>query len=294
MGNGNRLRDLIERPQVTVVPGVGTALEARLVEQTGFEAVYMSGYATAAAVYGYPDIGIIAAGEIIANAQTIRLATSLPLIVDADTGYGDVANVRATVRRLAAIGVDAVQIEDQVWPKRCGHMEGKEVESATVMERKIVAARLARSDDGPLIVARTDSRATHGLDEAIERTRRYVEAGADVAFIDAPESRSELEQIGSANVGAPLMVNISETGKTPMLPAKELEDLGFALVVYPSSAVRVVADVLGRFYLDLHRQGDSSGWQEAMMALDRLNVAVGIEDEEKLESAVLEIVGGTS
>jgi 2-methylisocitrate lyase-like PEP mutase family enzyme len=287
-----RLRELLGREEIVLVPGVGTALEARLVEEAGFEAVYMSGYATAAAVYGEPDIGLIAGAEMIANAAAIRLATSLPLIADADTGYGDVSNVRAIVRRMAAAGADAVQIEDQVWPKRCGHMEGKEVESATAMERKLAAAVRGRDGGTPLIVARTDARATHGLSEAIERAGRYAAAGADVVFIDAPESREELATIGAAGIAAPLMANISETGKTPLLPLAELEELGFAIVIYPTSALRVAAHALARFYADLREQGDSKAWLSSMMPLERLNAAVGFEDELALQAWALDAHGG--
>jgi methylisocitrate lyase len=288
-----QLRALLDREEILVVPGVGTALEARLVEQAGFEAVYISGYATAAAVYGHPDIGLIAGAEMVANTEAIRLATSLPLIADADTGYGDVANVRAIMRRLASVGADAIQIEDQKWPKLCGHMEGKEVESAEVMEGKIVAAKMGRDNgEGPLIIARTDARAPLGLDEALARAKRYAVAGADVIFVDAPESRDDLEQIGAAGIEAKLMVNISESGKTPLLPASEMQELGFAIVIYPTSGLRVAAHALARFYADLREQGSSDSWLETMMPLEELNAAVGIESERALEDEVLQVAGG--
>jgi 2,3-dimethylmalate lyase len=280
--------ELINRSSAVLVPGVGTALESRLVEQAGFEAVYVSGYATAAAVYGVPDIGLVAGAEIVSNAETIRFATNLPMIVDCDTGYGDVLNVRALVKRMAIVGVDAVQIEDQVWPKRCGHMEGKEVESAEVMLRKVQAAAAERdASNGPKIIARTDSRATHSLDEAINRGKRFADAGADVVFIDAPVSVKDLEEIGSAGIGAPLMVNMSESGKTPILPLKELEDMGFRIVIYPASGVRIAASALAKFYDELRTVGDSRGAAGQMMALDEMNVAVGIEDERQFESEIL-------
>ncbi|HVV90718.1 MAG TPA: isocitrate lyase/PEP mutase family protein [Solirubrobacterales bacterium] len=289
------LRDLLDRDEIVLVPGVGNPLEARLVEQAGFEAVYMSGYATAATVHGHPDIGMVAAAEMVANAEAIRLATRLPVITDCDTGYGDVPNVRDIVRRMASVGADGVQLEDQVWPKKCGHMEGKEVEDAEVMERKIRAAVLAREGEvGPLIFARTDSRATHGLAEAIERSRRYAAAGADVIFIDAPESREELRQITAAGVEAPIMVNISETGKTPILPLPELQELGFAIVIYPTSALRVAARAIRGFLTDLRAEGDSRSWLDRMMPLDELNAAVGIEAERELENEVLSAAGSAN
>jgi 2-methylisocitrate lyase-like PEP mutase family enzyme len=289
------LRDLLDRDEIVLVPGVGNPLEARLVEQAGFEAVYMSGYATAATVHGHPDIGMVAAAEMVANAEAIRLATRLPVIADCDTGYGDVPNVRDIVRRMASVGADGVQLEDQVWPKKCGHMEGKEVEDAEVMERKIRAAVLGREGEaGPLIFARTDSRATHGLAEAIERSRRYAAAGADVIFVDAPESREELRQITAAGIEAPIMVNISETGKTPILPLPELQELGFAIVIYPTSALRVAARAVRGFLTDLRAEGDSRSWLDRMMPLDELNAAVGIEAERELENEVLSAAGSAN
>lgn len=289
------LRDLLDRDEIVLVPGVGNPLEARLVEQAGFEAVYMSGYATAAAVHGHPDIGMVAAAEMVANAEAIRLATGLPVIADCDTGYGDVPNVRDIVRRMASAGADGVQLEDQVWPKKCGHMEGKEVEGAEVMERKIRAAVLGREGEaGPLIFARTDSRATHGLAEAIERSRRYAAAGADVIFVDAPESREELRQITAAGIEVPIMVNISETGKTPILPLAELQELGFAIVIYPTSALRVAARAIRGFLTDLRAEGDSRSWLDRMMPLDELNAAVGIEAERELEDEVLTAAGSAN
>jgi 2-methylisocitrate lyase-like PEP mutase family enzyme len=289
------LRDLLDRDEIVLVPGVGNPLEARLVEQAGFEAVYMSGYATAATVHGHPDIGMVAAAEMVANAEAIRLATRLPVIADCDTGYGDVPNVRDIVRRMASVGADGVQLEDQVWPKKCGHMEGKEVEDAEVMERKIRAAVLGREGEaGPLIFARTDSRATHGLAEAIERSRRYAAAGADVIFVDAPESREELRQITAAGIEAPIMVNISETGKTPILPLPELQELGFAIVIYPTSALRVAARAIRGFLTDLRAEGDSRSWLDRMMPLDELNAAVGIEAERELEDEVLTAAGSAN
>jgi 2,3-dimethylmalate lyase len=289
------LRDLLDRDEIVLAPGVGNPLEARLVEQAGFEAVYMSGYATAATIHGHPDIGMIAGGEMVANAESIRLATKLPLIADCDTGYGDVPNVRDIVRRMTSVGADGVQLEDQAWPKKCGHMEGKEVEDTEVMERKIRAAVLGREGEvGPLIFARTDARATHGLQEAIERSKRYAAAGADVIFIDAPESRDELERITSAGIDAPIMVNISETGKTPILPLSDLQELGFAIVIYPTSALRVAARAIRGFLTDLRAEGDSQSWLDRMMPLEELNVAVGIDDEQALEDEVLTTAGSTS
>jgi methylisocitrate lyase len=282
----NSLRPLIEASEITVIPGAGTALEARIIQQAGFAAIYVSGYATAAAVHGLPDIGLIGSAEVTANVRAIRHVTDLPLIVDADTGYGDAANVRDTVERLEQAGASAIQIEDQVWPKRCGHLAGKEVVSAETMARKVRAAVRARRGD-TLIIARTDARAPLGLDEAIRRSRIYRAAGADLTFVDAPQSVEELRRI-AGEVEGPTVVNMSETGLTPLLSAQELEQLGFSLVLFPSSAVRVTAHALQTFMRDLHQAGDSTPWVESMASLDRFNELVGIAEATAFDAAVAE------
>lgn len=271
------LRDMLLAPEIAVVPGAGTALEARAIERAGFSAVYVSGYATAAARHGLPDIGLIGGAEMLDSVTAIRAATSLPILADADTGYGDVPNVRLTVRRLEAIGVDGIQIEDQRWPKRCGHLDGKEIVPTEVMERKVAAAAATR--ERALIIARTDARAVTDLDDAIERCRRYLAAGADAAFVDAPHSVEELRGITEALAGAPVVVNMSETGKTPLLSAAELEELGFAMVIFPSSTVRVALRAIEEFLEHLRRTGDARDVVASMASLSELNEAMGIEDE---------------
>jgi len=271
------LRELLDAPAIAVVPGAGTALEARAIERAGFSAVYVSGYATAAARHALPDIGLIGGAEMFDSVAAIRAATTLPLIADADTGYGDVNNVRHTVRRLEALGVGAVQIEDQDWPKRCGHLDGKHVVPTEVMERKVAAA--AQSRERALIVARTDARAVTGLDDAIERCRRYLDAGADAAFVDAPQSVAELRRIAEAIPGAPLVANMSETGRTPLLSARELEELGYAMVIFPSSTVRVALRAIEDFLEHLRRTGDSRERVGSMASLAELHDVVGLDDE---------------
>jgi len=288
--SGSTLRALLEDERICVVPGAGTALEARVIQEAGFNAIYVSGYATAAAVHGLPDIGLIGSAEVVANVKAIRHVTDLPLIVDADTGYGDAVNVRDTVRRLEAAGASAIQLEDQVWPKRCGHLAGKEVVDAETMARKVRAAVKARRDPDTLIIARTDARAPLGLEEAVRRVRLYREAGADATFMDAPQTVEEMRR-AATEVEGPTMVNMSETGLTPLLSARELEQIGFSLVIFPSSAVRVTAHALQTFMRDLRRAGDSTPWVESMASLERLNRLVGIEeaqafDAEAADSAV--------
>jgi 2-methylisocitrate lyase-like PEP mutase family enzyme len=279
------VRQLLEPGPITVVPGAGSALEARVIESSGFPAIYLSGYATAAAVHGLPDIGLIGSAEVTANLEAIRHVTTLPLIVDADTGYGDAVNVRDTVQRLERAGAAAIQIEDQVWPKRCGHLAGKEVIDAEVMVRKVRAAVAARRDSELAIIARTDARGPLGLDEAIRRAQAYRMAGADATFVDAPQSTEELRRI-AGEIGGPSIVNMSETGLTPLLSADQLQELGFAVVLFPSSAVRVAAHALKAFLSDLRRTGDSTAWVESMESLADLNRLVGLDDVQAFDALV--------
>jgi 2-methylisocitrate lyase-like PEP mutase family enzyme len=236
-------------------------------------------------VHGLPDIGLIGSGEVTRNVRAVRHVTSLPLIVDADTGYGDAVNVRDTVRRLERSGASAIQIEDQVWPKRCGHMADKEVVDADTMARKVRAAVAGRQDPETVIIARTDARAPYGLDEAIRRVKVYRAAGADVTFVDAPQSVEEMRRI-TAEVEGPCMVNMSETGLTPLLSAADLQEIGFSLVIFPSSAVRVTAHAVQAFMEDLRRTGDSRAWVDSMASLGGLNGLVGLDEAQAFDASV--------
>jgi 2-methylisocitrate lyase-like PEP mutase family enzyme len=280
------LRRLLEGSEIIVVPGGGSPLELRLIEQAGFQAGYVSGYATAAARYALPDIGLVAYGEIEDMIRATRQVTDLPLIVDCDTGYGDVANVRRTVRGMEGLGVAAVQIEDQSWPKRCGHMEGKIVEPAEIAVRKIDAALAARRED-IVIVARTDARGPHGIEEAVRRCRRFREIGADVIFVDGPESLEELKII-ARDVDAPLLANMSETGKTPLLSAAELQTLGYKIALFPSSTVRLNIKIVSDFLASLKQSGDSRGWVDRMASLDATNAALGMTEIRAFEADILQ------
>ncbi len=276
MSHAKRLRALLDKPGIIVVPGGGSPLELRLIEESGFTAAYVSGYATAAARFGVPDVGLVAYAEIEDVVLASRRVTDLPLIVDCDTGYGDVVNVRRTVQGMETLGVAAIQIEDQTWPKRCGHMDGKNVEPREVAVRKVRAAVAARRDPDTLIIARTDSRGPHGLDDAIERCLMFKEAGADVLFVDGPETDEELSRIGTQLPG-PLLANMSETGKTPLHSARELEALGFAIALFPSSTVRLTVRAVGDFLMDLKKTGDSRQWVEKMASLESTNRALGLD-----------------
>lgn len=285
--SARKLRQLLARPEILVVPGGGSPLELKLIEASGFEAAYISGYATAAQRFGVPDIGLIAYGEIADMVRAATAVTDLPLIVDCDTGYGDLANVRRTVRGLEAAGVSAIQIEDQAWPKKCGHMEGKIVEAREVAIRKVRAAVDARRDGDLVIVARTDARAPLGFEEALDRCRAFKEAGADVLFVDAPQSQEEVERIARELPG-PVLVNISESGKTPISSAAELEKLGVKIALFPSSAVRIVVDTLASFFDELRRTGDSRPWVNRMATLERTNEVLSLGDIQRFESRILE------
>ena len=277
MNKASTFRQLLARDDRSlVVPGAGTPLEALAIESAGFEAVYLSGYAIAAWRHGLPDIGLLGAGELLDAVTAILRVSSLPVIVDADTGYGDVTTVYANVRLLEAAGVSAIQIEDQVWPKKCGHMVGKEVIDADEAVRKVATAVDARRDPDTVIIARTDALAPRGIDEAIERGKRFSEVGADMVFIDAPASVEDLARIGTSVPGL-LMANVSEGGRTPSLPAEQFHELGFQLVIYPTTPLRIAAKAIKKFMVDLRREGNALAWRERMYGLDELNELVGLE-----------------
>ncbi len=280
------LRKRLEQPGIVVIPGGGSPLELRQIEQAGFDAGYVSGYATAATRYGEPDIGLVAYADIEDAVLAIRRVTTIPLIVDCDTGYGDIANVVRTVRGMELLGVAAIQLEDQAWPKRCGHMDNKIVETREVAVRKIKAAVAARSNPETLIVARTDSRGPMGLQEALDRCMLFKQAGADVLFVDGPQSLEELERIGRELPG-PLLANMSETGLTPLRSARELQDMGYAIALFPSSTVRLTIKVVGDFLSDLKKTGDSRSWVDRMASLEQTNNALGLDHIREFEKKLL-------
>jgi len=232
-----RLRELISASTPVLAPGVYDALGARLVEEAGFDAVYMTGFGTAASLLGRPDVGLVTMGEMVDNARRITRACDVPVIADADTGYGNAINVVRTVQEYEQAGVAAIHLEDQVAPKKCGHMEGKQVVSTDEMLTKIRAATAARESSEFVIIARTDARAVEGLPAALDRARRYREAGADVLFVEAATTEEEIETVAAELAGVPLLFNWAEGGKTPPVPYDRLRDLGFAIVIYPLSVL---------------------------------------------------------
>jgi 2-methylisocitrate lyase-like PEP mutase family enzyme len=280
------LRELMAEPGMISVPGGGTPLDIRLAEQAGFEVAYMTGYGNACVRYGVPDVGLIGYGELEDTVRAIRMVTDIPLIVDCDTGYGDIANVKRTVEGMEALGAAGVQFEDQVWPKKCGHMDGKFVEPRDVAIRKIKAAVAARQDPDLLIIARTDARGPHGMDEAMIRARAFIDVGADMIFFDGPQSIDELKQICDAKIG-PQMANMSETGLTPILSAKELEAIGFKLTIWPSTTSRIAVRQVSEFLKHLKATGDSRPWLDRMASLAETNAKLGLGDVKAFEKTLI-------
>lgn len=282
MTPARRLRERLGSGEILVVPGVYDALVARVFELAGFEALYTGGYAAAAANFALPDIGLVTQAEMTDHIGRIARAVGLPILSDADTGYGDLANVARTVREYERAGAAAVQIEDQTFPKRCGHMEGKKVIPRDEMAAKVRAALAARSDPDTVIVARTDAIAVTGLDDAIDRMNAYAEAGADVIFPDAPRSVDELRAIARA-VDAPLLANMSEHGKTPLLDAGALAGLGYAIALFPSAALFAAAQSAREVAEALRRDGTTAALLDRMMVFGELNELLGLSAWQRAE-----------
>lgn len=249
MRTTTRLRALLAGPDLLVAPGAYDALSARLIARAGFPSVYMTGFGTAASVLGQPDVGLLTMSEMVGRAAALTAVLGeIPLIADADTGYGNPINVRRTIQEYERAGVAGLHLEDQVWPKKCGHMEGKQVIPQQEMVQKIRAAVDARQDPDLVIIARTDAGAVHGLQDALQRGRAYREAGADLLFIEAPRSLAQLQHIARTFPDVPLLFNWAESGKTPLLSLPEIGALGFKLVLMPVSlllrATRAMNDLL--------------------------------------------------
>jgi 2-methylisocitrate lyase-like PEP mutase family enzyme len=270
------LRVRLNAKPILLTPGVYDALTASLAEQAGFEALYVSGAGIAYTRLGRPDIGLVSMAEVADTVALIRDRVGVPLIVDADTGYGNALNVQRTLRAFERAGANALQIEDQTYPKRCGHLADKGVIPTGEMAGKIKAAVDARHDAETLVIARTDAVAVEGFERAIERARAYREAGADVLFVEAPRTHEQLRAVATALGGeAPLMANMVEGGRTPLTGAADLEALGFALVIFPGAVVRAVARAAQDFYATLRHHGTSAPFAERMFDFDALNDVIG-------------------
>lgn len=279
--------DLLAREDPLIVPGVVDALTARLCERAGAACVYVTGAGVANAQLAVPDVGLTTMHDVVETARRVAAAVGLPVISDADTGYGNALNVMRTVHEFESAGAVAIQLEDQIAPKRCGHFEGKEVIDPDEMVMKIRAALRARSDPTFAIIARTDAAAVLGIDEALRRARLYRDAGADVLFVEAPRSREELMRIPREVPGVPHVVNVVEGGKTPRLPSAEFAAMGFQIVLYPNLALRVAARAVARALEHLLSSGSSAGLDDAMLSMDERQALVGLPLIEELEREFL-------
>ncbi|MGI0037314.1 MAG: isocitrate lyase/PEP mutase family protein, partial [Nitrososphaera sp.] len=265
------LREQIEdEKNIIVLPGVFDALSARIAQQVGFSAMFQTGYGSSAALLGMPDFGLLNAGETLDNAKRIISAVDVPVLVDADTGYGNPLNVWKLVRDLEKMGAAGIFLEDQVWPKRCGHMAGKDVITKDAYIPKLKAAIEARKSKDFIIVARTDARAPLGLDEAITRGKAYRKAGADVIFVEAPRTVGELEKVAE-EIDAPLVANMIEDGVTPNLPAKELLRLGYRIAVFPLSALYGATFAMRQVFTELKKTGATKQTRKVMVTFKDFN-----------------------
>lgn len=277
------LRKLLAQPRCVVAPGVADALAARLVAREGFEAVYMTGFGTSLTRLGMPDVGLLTATEMIDNASRIVDASGLPVVADADTGYGNPINTRRTIRDYEKAGVAGVHIEDQTWPKRCGHLAGKRVIPTAEMVAKIKAACDARRDPDFVIITRTDAIAVEGLQAALERGSRYREAGADVLFIEAPVGREQVERVARHFNGVPLLYNMAASGKTPDLPAAELGKLGFRIAIYPNWVILAAIPAMQNMLAELKRTGSIAGLRDKVATFKQFTEIAGLPEIQQLE-----------
>jgi len=276
-------RKLMLDKEIFVIPGCHDALSAKIVELVGFKAVTMGGYAASAASLAKPDVSLLTLTEYVGIARNIVQAVNIPFFVDGDTGHGNVTNVARTVREFEYAGVAALFIEDQVFPKRCGHMEGKQIISAAEMVAKVKAAVDARIDDDLVIMARTDAIAVNGIDDAIERANLFREAGADLIFVEAPRSVEEMKRI-NREVDAPTLAIQIEGGKTPLVTTRELEELGFNVVVYPNATVYATAWALKGLWEALKKEGTTRSFTDRMICFDDFNTLVGLDKIRALET----------
>ena len=273
---------LNDKSKPLVIPGVYDAVGAKIVEKVGFEAMFQTGYGTSATLLGMPDYGFIGSTETIDNARRICHAVSVPVIVDADTGYGNALSVNKLVHELETAGASGIFLEDQKWPKRCGHMKGKEVIPKDEYAEKLQAALDARSDKDFIIVARTDARATEGLDKAIERGLFYKKIGADVIFIEAPKTIQEMQKIGNS-INAPLVANMIEGGATPIISKSKLHSMGFKIILYPLSVLFSNTFATFQTLKELKRFGITKKSKKKMVNFDQFNEIVELSKYTKLE-----------
>ncbi|HEY2969477.1 MAG TPA: isocitrate lyase/phosphoenolpyruvate mutase family protein [Casimicrobiaceae bacterium] len=284
MSGAGRMRELLRGAEVVVAPGAYDALSARIIERVGFPAVYLTGAGITGAFLGMTDLGLITMTELVQVARNVALAVGLPVICDADTGFGNALNVRRTVREFEHAGVAGIHIEDQVWPKRCGHFEGKSVIPVDEMMQKIRAAREAREDPDFVVIARSDAIAVEGFEAALRRGEAYVEAGADMLFFDAPRTTEEVETIAARfRDRVPLLINMAETGKTPRLPAAELGRLGYKVVIYPATARLAAVKAVTEVLQVLKETGGSDAVKDRMITFAEWTELTGLPEARALE-----------
>ena len=278
MSPQSTLRNRLGEKKILVVPGVYDAFGAIMAERAGFEALYLSGASIAYTKLGSPDIGLITLNELESVVGNVCERSALPIIVDADTGFGNALNVQRTIKLLERAGAAAIQIEDQSLPKRCGHLDGKTLVNAVEMNGKIKAALDARSNNDTVIIARTDAISVEGYDLAMERAAGFIESGADILFIEAFQNVKQIagavERFGNQ---IPLLVNMVEGGKTPMLPAEELETMGFSVVIFPGGLVRAIAHTAEQYFASLKEMGSTREYQNKMFNFEELNELLGTD-----------------
>lgn len=277
------LRKLLASKEILVAPGAHDVMTAKIIEQAGFNAVYMTGYGASATILGRPDVGLLTLTEMATQARNIANAVNIPVIADADTGYGNVVNVMRTVREYEKAGVACIQLEDQVAPKRCGHMLGRDVIPMEEMVAKIRAAVEARQDPDLMIMARTDARTNYGIEEAIRRGKAYEEAGADILFIELPENEEEMRLVGSS-FNVPVLANMIEKGRTPLKTAKELEEMGFGLVIWPLSSLYVTAKAVRDLMVALKEEGTAANMMDKMIPFTEFNELIGLPEIDDIQN----------
>jgi len=280
------LKQLILAPEILIMPGAHDSLVARIIEKAGFQAVTLGGYPATATLLGKPDVSLLSMTEMVEYTRRICGAVDVPVFTDGDTGYGNVTNVYRTVKEMERAGVAGMFIEDQVFPKRCGHMEGKQVIPAEEMVAKIKAALDARTDLDFVLMARTDALAVHGIEEAIRRGNLYREAGADLIFIEAPQTIEEMKRI-NREVDAPTMANNVEGGKSPLLTAKKLESIGYNVVVFPIASTYCIAKAVTDLMNELKEKGTTESFLDRMITFTAFNELVGLPDIRKKEEGYL-------
>ena len=276
------LRSMLKSNKPIVIPGVYDAIGAKIAEKVGFDAMFQTGYGTSATLFGMPDYGFIGATETVDNARRICRAVKVPVIVDSDTGYGNALSVWKLVKELESAGASGIFLEDQRWPKRCGHMQGKEVVSQEEYTEKLGAAIDARENKDFIIVARTDARATEGLDAAIERGLQNKKTGADAVFVEAPKSIEEMKQIGKS-IKAPLVANMIEGGATPISSAQQLHKMGFKIILYPLSVLFANTFATMNILQELKKTGTTSKYKSKVVNFDQFNDLVELSKFRKME-----------